>query len=491
MKRIIMISFLATALLSGCTPTQKTSQDKLDFPKDFKWGSASAAYQVEGGTKADGRGPNEWDKYLNPPYSLIKLVTGEDANGDVSINEYDRAQFSKDVKLIKELGVNSYRISISWSRILPEGEGKINEAGIDYYNFVINSLLKEGIQPLVTLYHLDMPLALANKGGWMNRESVKWFTDYANLCFDRFGDRVKTFLTFNEPSIELLFMQSFFEAVNNHKAPEIPASEEYISKHFSYIHHLMLAHASAVNAYHKRNLGGQIGTTYNFMLCEMDTTASENGNKSLDVISRVWNNLFMDPVFKGYYPKDIFDRLNAAQYGDIQPGDFDFIKSAKTDFLGINYYGVNMYHEKKGAGFFGLVNGRNSDNPPMFNGFVNPDAFVTGLVSLKEQYNNPDILITENGAGYGIKDDTLINGRVHDTLRTSYLQRHIKAVHQAIDKGVKIKGYYVWCMFDNLEWMMGYTRRFGITYVNFQTQERIPKESYYWYQAFLKSQKNN
>src|SRR5664280_1622984 len=164
------------------------------------------------------------DKYLNPPYSLIKLVTGEDANGDVSINEYDRAQFSKDVKLIKELGVNSYRISISWSRILPEGEGKINETGIDYYNFVINSLLKEGIQPLVTLYHLDMPLALANKGGWMNRESVKWFTDYANLCFDRFGDRVKTFLTFNEPSIELLFIQSFFDAVEKHKAPEIPAS---------------------------------------------------------------------------------------------------------------------------------------------------------------------------------------------------------------------------------------------------------------------------
>ena len=491
MIKKILISFVVATILWGCTPIQKTSQDKLDFPKDFKWGSASAAYQVEGGTKADGRGPNEWDKYLNPPYSLIKLVTGEDANGDVSINEYDRAQFSKDVKLIKELGVNSYRISISWSRILPEGEGKVNEAGIDYYNFVINSLLKEGIQPLVTLYHLDMPLALVNKGGWMNRESIKWFTDYANLCFDRFGDRVKTFLTFNEPSIELLFMQSFFEAVNNHKEPEIPASEEYISKHFSYIHHLMLAHAGAVNAYHQKKLGGQIGITYNFMLCEMDTTASENGNKSLEIVRSVWNNLFMDPVFKGYYPKDIFDRLNASQYGDIQPGDFDIIKSAKTDFLGINYYGINMYHEKKGAGFFGLVNGKIPDNPPMFNGFVNPDAFVTGLLSLKDQYNNPDILITENGAGYGIKDDTLINGRVHDTLRTSYLQRHIIAVHQAIDKGVKIKGFYVWCMFDNLEWMMGYTRRFGITYVNFQTQERIPKESYYWYQAFLKSQKNN
>jgi beta-glucosidase len=489
MKREMLVSFVAVSLILGCTTKQKADQGRLDFPKDFIWGSASAAYQVEGGTKADGRGPNEWDKYLNPPYSLAKMVTGVDANGDISINEYDRNQFKKDVRLLKELGINSYRISISWSRVLPEGTGKVNEAGIDYYNFVINSLLEQGIKPLVTLYHLDMPLALAEKGGWMNRESVKWFADYSNLCFDRFGDRVKTFLTFNEPSIELFFVQSFFDAAEKHKAPEIPASEEFISNHFAYIHHLMLAHSEAVNAYHKKKLGGQIGITYNFMLCELDSTASESGSKSLEIVKKVWNNLFMDPVLKGEYPKDIFDRLKGNINGDVQPGDMDIINSAKTDFLGINYYGVNMYHEKSGAGFFGLSTGKNSDNPPMFNGYVNPDAFVKGLVSLKEQYNNPDILITENGAGYGVEDDTLINGVVNDNLRTSYLGRHISAVHQAIQKGVRIKGYYVWCMFDNLEWMMGYIRRFGITYVNFQTQERIPKESYYWYQSFLKTQK--
>jgi len=334
-----------------------------------------------------------------------------------------------------------------------------------------------------------MPLALAEKGGWMNRESVKWFTDYANLCFDRFGDRVKTFLTFNEPSIELFFMQSVFEAVDQKKMPEIPPSQEFITSHFPYIHHLMLAHANAVNLYHQKNLGGKIGITYNFMLCDLDSTASENGAKSLDIIRKVWNNLFMDPVFKGDYPKEIFDLLKAAQYGDIQKGDFETIKSAKTDFLGINYYGVNMYHEKPGAGFFGLTNGKNPDNPPMFNGYVNPDAFVAGLVSLKEQYNDPDIMITENGAGYGVKDDSLVNGQVNDKMRTSYLERHINAIHQAIDKGVKIKGYFVWSMFDNLEWIMGYSRRFGITYVNFQTQERIPKQSFFWYQSFLRSQK--
>lgn len=493
MKNNIMKSACAVLILFGClfqqSIAQKTNAEKLTFPKNFLWGAASAAYQVEGGAKADGRGPNIWDKYLNPPYSLAKMVTGQDANGDVSINQYDRSQFLKDVKLMKELGINTYRLSISWSRILPEGTGKVNEAGIDYYNFVINSLLKEGIKPLVTLYHFDMPLALANKGGWMNRESVKWFAEYANLCFDRFGDRVKSFLTFNEPSIEMYFIQSLFDAIDNHQMPEIPASEKYISEHFAYIHHLMLAHSEAVNLYHQKNLGGKIGITYNFMLCDLDSTASENGKTSLNLVRRAWNNLFMDPVFKGSYPQDLFDRLKASQYGDIQPGDLELIKTAKTDFLGINYYGVNMYHEKPNAGFFGLTNGKNPDKPEMFNGFVNPDAFVEGLVSLKEQYNNPEIIITENGAGYGDVDEKLDNGKVNDALRTAYIQKHIKAVHQAIQKGVNIKGYYVWSMCDNLEWLMGYARRFGITYVDFKTQVRYPKQSYFWYQSFLKDQK--
>jgi beta-glucosidase len=462
--------------------------ENLKFPKGFLWGAASAAYQVEGGTKADGRGPNIWDKYMNPPYNLVKMATGQDANADVAINEYNRDQFEKDVKLIKALGINTYRLSISWPRVLPEGTGAVNEAGIEYYNFVINTLLNNGINPLVTLYHFDMPLALANKGGWMNRESVKWFTDYANLCFDRFGDRVKIFLTFNEPSIEMFFIQSVFDAIDNQQMPSIPASEKYISEHFAHIHHLILAHALAVNLYHQKNLGGKIGITYNFMLCDLDSIASEEGKTSLNIVRRVWNNLFMDPVLTGSYPPDLLDRLNASKYGDIESGDMDIIKSAKTDFLGINYYGVNMYHEKPGAGFFGLINGKNPDKPEMFNGFVDPVAFTKGMVSLKEQYNDPEIIITENGAGYGYTDDKMIDGKVNDTLRTAYIQKHIKAVHDAIQQGVDIKGYYVWSMFDNLEWLMGYSRRFGITYVDFKTQERYPKRSYLWYQSFLKAQ---
>jgi beta-glucosidase len=493
MRTKILITKSLVFILLNCLCQSSTAQikgsEKLNFPKGFLWGAASAAYQVEGGTKADGRGPNIWDKYLNPPYSLAKMATGEDVNGDVSINEYDRNQFLKDAKLMKDLGINTYRLSISWSRILPEGTGKVNEPGIDYYNFVINTLLQNGIKPLVTLYHFEMPLALANKGGWMNRESVKWFSDYANLCFDRFGDRVKTFLTFNEPSIEMFFMQTVFDAIDAKQMPSIPASEKYISEHFANIHHLMLAHAQTVNLYHKKNLGGKIGITYNFMLCDLDSTASESGKTSLKIVRRVWNNLFMDPAFNGSYPPELLDRLKASQYGDIQPGDMEIIKSAKTDFLGINYYGVNMYHEKPGAGFFGLVNGKNPDKPEMFNGFVNPAAFVEGLISLKNQYNNPEIIITENGAGYGQSDDRLENGKVNDVLRTAYLQKHIKAVHQAIQRGVRIKGYYVWSMFDNLEWIMGYSRRFGITYVDFKTQERYPKQSYLWYQSFLKEQK--
>jgi beta-glucosidase len=493
MRRNILVPVGITLFLLGCfhQPSQAQIKDneKLNFPTGFLWGAASAAYQVEGGVKADGRGPNIWDKYLNPPYSLAKMATGEDVNGDVSINEYDRNQFLKDAKLMKELGINTYRLSISWSRILPEGTGKVNEPGIDYYNFVINTLIKNDIKPLVTLYHFDMPLALANKGGWMNRESVKWFTDYANLCFDRFGDRVKIFLTFNEPSGEAFYLQPIFDAIETRQVPSVPASEKYISEHFAFIHHLMLAHAQTVNLYHSKNQGGKIGITYNFMLCDLDSTASESGKSSLNIVRRVWNNLFMDPAFKGSYPEDLLDRLKASRFGDIQTADMEIIKSAKTDFLGINYYGVNMYHEKPGADFFGLVNGKNPDKPGMLNGFVNPAAFVEGLLSLKEQYNDPEIIITENGAGYGQTDENLENGKVNDALRTVYLQKHIKAVHEAIQNGVKIKGYYVWSMFDNLEWMMGYSRRFGITYVDFKTQERYPKQSYLWYQSFLKDQK--
>lgn len=485
-----LIALLLCGLLLQTNSAQNSQSKTLKFPKGFLWGAASAAYQVEGGTKADGRGPNYWDKYLNPPYSLAKMTTGEDVNGDVAINQYDRVQFGKDLKLMKELGINSYRISISWPRILPEGTGKVNEAGVDYYNFVINSLIGAGIKPLVTLYHFDLPLALANKGGWMNRESVKWFTEYANVCFDRFGDRVKLFLTFNEPSIEMYFLQTVFDAIETRQMPSVPASEKYISEHFAHIHHLMLAHAGAVNLYHSKKLDGKIGITYNFMLCELDSTATEAGKNSLNLARLAWNNLFMDPVFKGTYPKEVFDRLNASKYGDIQPGDMAIIKSAKTDFLGINYYGVNMYHEKAGAGFFGLVNGKNPDKPEMFNGYVNPAAFTEGLVSLKELYNNPDIYITENGAGYGETDERLENGKINDALRTAYLQKHIDAVHNAIEKGVKIKGYYVWSMFDNLEWIMGFSRRFGITYVDFKTQDRYPKNSYFWYQSFLKGQKS-
>ena len=492
MRRKFVLTAAIALMLAACfsqpSQAQKRDSEKLIFPKGFLWGAASAAYQVEGGTKADGRGPNTWDKYLNPPYSLAKISSGQDANGDVSINQYDRNQFLKDVVLLKELGINSYRISFSWSRILPEGTGKVNEAGIDYYNFVINTLIKNGIQPLVTLYHLDMPLALADKGGWMNRESVKWFTDYANLCFDRFGDRVKIFLTFNEPSVEMFLFQTVFDAADKKQTASVPASEKYISEHFAHIHHLMLAHAQTVNLYHSKNLGGKIGITYNFMLCELDSAATVSGKTSIELARKVWNNLFMDPAFKGSYPNELLDRLKASDYGDIQDGDMQIIKSSRTDFLGINFYGVNMYHEKSGAGFFGLVNGKNPDKPEMFNGFVNPSAFADGLVSLKERYNNPDIFITENGAGYGDIDEKLENGKVNDALRTAYIQKHIRAVHEAIGKGVKIKAYYVWCMFENLEWLMGYTRRFGITHVDFKTQERIPKQSYLWYQSFLKEQ---
>jgi beta-glucosidase len=489
MKTNYLKSFPALILLCVLMVWPATAQNqsltRSGFPKAFLWGTASAAYQVEGNTKADGRGPNYWDKYMNPPYNMGKMATGKDVNVDAGVNEYNRDQFLKDVELLKKLGINSYRLSISWSRILPEGTGKVNEAGVDYYNFVINTLKKAGIEPLVTLYHFDLPLALYNQGGWMNRESVKWFTDYANVCFDRFGDRVKYFLTFNEPSIEMYFMQGLFDAIDNHQMPAVPATEKYISEHFAHIHHLMLAHAQAVNLYHQKKLGGKIGITYNFMLCELDGNATDAGKESIRMARMAWNNLFMDPVFKGSYPQELFDRLKASQYGDIQQGDMDLIKSARTDFLGINYYGVNMYHEQPGAGFFGLVSGKNPDNPPMFNGFVDPAAFVKGLVSLKDQYNSPDIIITENGAGYGDTDEVLKDGKVDDALRTAYLQKHIQAVHDAMQQGVKVKGYYVWSMFDNLEWLMGYSRRFGITYVDFDTQQRYPKNSYYWYQGFL------
>lgn len=452
----------------------------------FKWGVASASYQVEGAYKADGKGLCNWDVYTNKYHATVPFC-GVDQNGNIALNMYDRKQYLQDIALMKKLGVNCYRFSISWARLLPNGTGKINQKGVQHYHKFIDDLLANGIEPCVTLYHWDMPQTLQEKGGFSNPAMVKWYEEYSNLVFKEYGKKVKLFITFNEPNIDLfLFTNWNNNIINGQKNALVISTKQQAQQGFA-AHHLMLANAVATNNYHKLNLGGQIGITLNLM-----PTIPKNINNPKDVEAAtledgIHNRFFLDASLKGTYPEDVissYKKYNANYI--ITDNEKELLKSSKPDFIGVNYYGVSYvaYDTNFAMNINWMTN--NPDTVKMFNGAVRPEAFYKLLMRLKNEYNNPIIYITENGAGYGAVDDTLINGKVNDVLRIDYLKTHIAAMFKAKQDGARVQGYMLWSILDNFEWLSGYTKRFGITYVDFKTQKRIPKNSFYEYQKIIK-----
>jgi beta-glucosidase len=441
---------------------------RIKFPDGFLWGAATSAYQIEGAWDEDGRGESVWDFYCR----TLKIAANQET-GDVAIDHYHR--YKSDIAMMKELGIKTYRFSISWPRIIPAGAGEVNRKGISFYNNVVDELLSAGIEPVACLYHWDYPMALTRREGWGSRNSVQWFADYAAVCFRALGDRVKTWLTMNEPWVDI-FAPQFMVGK--------PTSEG-MGKAVKASHHYMLANAKAIEAFRETVKAGKIGVA--FALSPVyPATGSEPDRVAVQRWDGFVNRWFLDPMLKGCYPEDMLEfyreRFKAPE---IQAGDMELIKKQPLDFVGVNYYSRKVVKSSRAEPVLEAEVVENRDPTWATNGEVYPEGLYDILLRLDREYDHPVIFITENGTSFG--DEQLKDGRLNDSWRIDFLAKHLEAASRAIDKGVRLKRYYVWSVFDNFEWVFGYGRRFGIIHVDFKTQARTWKQSAIWYQAVIKN----
>ncbi|SER49262.1 broad-specificity cellobiase [Gracilibacillus ureilyticus] len=433
----------------------------IQFPKDMKWGTATASYQIEGAANEDGRGVSIWDTFSKTPGNV---VNGD--NGDIACDSYHR--FEEDIELMKELGIDVYRFSIAWPRIFPNGTGEINQKGLDYYHRLVDKLIESDIEPMCTLYHWDLPQALQDKGGWNNRETIDAFVQYAEVIFKEFSGKINKWLTLNEP-----WCISF---LSNYIGVHAPGNKNLqLAAQIS--HHLLVTHGLTVKKFRETGIDGQIGFAPNTTWLE----PYSNRQEDIDACNREigwYVEWFMDPVFKGSYPDFMLEWFKKKGVElDIQDGDMEKINQP-IDFLGINYYTGHIARHKENEGLLDwemveMNYDRTDIGWPIF-----PEGFYKVLMRIKESYGDIPIYITENGSCY---NDEPENGQVKDSGRINYLQQHLTALSRAIASGVNIKGYITWSLMDNFEWAEGYTMRFGIVHVNYRTLERTKKDSYYWY----------
>ncbi len=432
------------------------------------WGVATAAYQIEGAWNEDGKGESVWDAYC---HNTDIVLNGD--TGDVACDHYHR--YKEDVAIMKEMGLHSYRFSISWPRVIPEGSGAVNRKGIDFYSKLVDELIGAGIEPIITLYHWDFPKVLSDRGGWKNRESVDWFADYAEVCFKALGDRAKHWITFNEPWVDA------YAPVFMLGKPSI----EGMARATGISHHYMLSHAKAIEAYRKLDQGGKIGITLNLAPAYPETESAED-KAAAQRFDGFLNRWFLDPTMKGAYPEDMLaiyrEKLDAP---DIRAGDMELIKNNPSDFLGVNYYSRNIVKNSEKVPVLGLEIVENRDDTWATNGEVYPQGLYDLLIRLDKDYNHPLLYVTENGASFG--GDEIVDGKVNDDRRRDYLAGHFEAAARAISDGIDLQRYYVWSLLDNFEWVFGYSRRFGLIYVDFETRERIWKDSALWYKDVIKN----
>jgi len=454
-----------------------SADGQLRFPDGFLWGAATAAYQIEGAADADGKGPSIWDTF-----SHIPGKTHHGDTGDVACDSYHR--YPEDIELMKRLGLGGYRLSLSWPRIQPTGTGAPNAKGLDYYNRVIDGLLEAGIKPVVTLYHWDLPQALQDKGGWANREVADWFEEFAGIAGEAFGDRVAKWITLNEP-----WVVAHVGYRDGRHAPGIRDAAQAVAAN----HHLLLAHGRAVRALRSASVSGEIGITLNLTVERPVTPEAADHAAELEARQ---NGVYLDPIFRGQYPSLLDGRPDynpAAVPGLVQDGDLEVI-GAPLDFLGVNYYSPH---------YVGLLNadgeprrGETVTGPKTVS--VEPEGLpLTAMHWLVEPTSIRELLtrvvapvtgelpvyITENGSAW--YDYVTADGEVHDEERTAYLRGHLTALHGAIEDGVPLKGYFAWSLLDNYEWAEGYAKRFGLTYVDFETGRRILKDTGKFYASVI------
>lgn len=434
-----------------------------DFPAGFRWGVSTSSYQIEGATGAGGKGRSIWDTFAHEPGRIA-----DGSTGDVACDHYHR--YAEDVSLMADLGVSAYRFSIAWPRIQPEGVGPANPAGLAFYDRLVDALLADGIDPVATLFHWDLPQALEDKGGWMNRDTAHRFADYAALVAARLGDRVKMWITLNEPFVHM----SFGYGMGVH-AP----GQMHLFGAFPAAHHQLLGHGLAVTGL--RDHTASPITIANSYSPVRPAGGSPADLAAADAYDALHNRLFTDPLLGRGYPEAL-----GADLSIVHDGDFDTI-AAPIDALGVNYYnptGVRAPDDGGGLLPFELTP---LDGYPVtsFGWPVVPDGLHELLVTLKQRYGDalPPIQITESGCSY---DDAVgPDGRCHDPERVSYLDGHLRALRRAIDDGVDARGYFVWSLLDNFEWAEGFTKRFGLVHVDFDTQVRTPKTSYAWYRDVI------
>lgn len=446
------------------------------FRDDFVWGVASAAFQVEGAWQEDGKGESIWDRFN---HTQGRILNGE--NADVACDFYHR--FREDIAIMRRMGIKAYRFSLSWPRILPDGIGKINEAGIAFYNEVIDELRRNGIEPYVTLYHWDFPQALQDRGGWLNPESISWFAEYATVVARAFSDRVTNFITMNEPQC---FVGNSFVRTNHAPGIQLPVKEQ-----FQLTHNVLRAHGAAVIALRKnavRPICVGYAPTCGMVYPKTETPRDiEACRKYLfacpDLAGNwAWNvSWFSDPVFLGKYPEDGLDKY-ADYLPEVTKEDMELI-SQPLDFMGENIYnGVMIEADENGAPQF--VERYTGFPSTGLNWPITPECFRWGLSLLYERYHLP-IYVTENGIS--CKDVIAVDGRVHDPDRIDFLNRYLLSMEEAIDQGVDIRGYFHWSFTDNFEWQLGYRERFGLVYVDYRNLRRIRKDSSYWYEQVIRS----
>lgn len=435
------------------------------FPVDFLWGAASSAYQVEGASNEDGRGLSIWDVFARTPGKVFAGHTG-----DAACDHYHR--YKEDVALMAELGLDSYRFSIAWPRIMPE-KGVRNQKGIDFYKRLLVELEKHRIIPAVTLYHWDLPQWLEVDGGWRNRETVKYFSEYAEIVFAALGNEVPLWITHNEP-----WCTSFLgHALGEHAPGHTDWREALIVAH-----HVLLSHGEVVDLYRQLGQKGQIGITLNLSPI-MPGTDREEDQEVARLVDGNSNRWFLDPLFKGVYPEDLL-----AVY-ELLLGPFDFVKagdlkkiSRPIDFLGVNYYFRRRVASDEMSNLFGITFLPAEGEVSAMGWEIHPYSLYLLLKRIQAEYTNIPIYITENGAAF---EDQVVAGEIRDEARKKFLQEHIAAAARFISEGGNLKGYYVWSLLDNFEWAYGYDKRFGLVYVDYETQARMIKDSARWYQDMI------
>ncbi len=442
--------------------------EALHFPPDFLWGAAASAYQIEGAWNEDGRGPSIWDTFVRRPGKVWRGQTG-----DVAADHYHH--WAADVDLMAGLGIQAYRFSVSWPRVLPQGAGPVNQKGLDFYDRLVDALLARGIQPFVALHHFDLPQTLQDRGGWPARDTAYRFGEYAAIVARRLGDRATNWIPHNEPAAV---------AYNGYAlGTSAPGLRNPVAA-LQAMHHLLLSHGLAAQAIRAAATGPvQVGTAINTSPVYPATPADRGAAIRMDALV---NRLTLDPLLLGRYPRDLVGSLPPL-LARARAGDMAII-ATPLDFLGINYYTRILAHrEWRLPLLWAWKAPAPTANPHSAMWEIYPQGIHDLLVRVWKDYHHPRIFVTENGAPAedAVEDTAGVDGQVHDQARIQYLRDHLTQVRRAMDAGVPVKGYFVWSVLDNFEWDLGYQMRFGLIHVDYDTQKRVVKDSGWWYRDLI------